>query len=75
MFKVVLWHRRLVLAAEHANLKVLDLALLVGGLYTCDLEVLEILENHFIRADGAGYFLRRLPVRDEFLGQSESVYC
>lgn len=70
MRKVSLGHLGLVLAAEHADFEILDLA--VGrGFGTGGLEVVKVLVDDVIGIDMTGDLLASLLIRDELCGRSE----
>lgn len=65
MLEVALRHLGLVLAAEDADLEVLDRALALGGFDARVFQVLEVLEDDIVCTDDLGDLLPCLVVGDE----------
>lgn len=65
VLKVALGHLGLVLAAEDADLEILDLARALGGLDAGVLEVLEVLEDDLVRVDMFRDLRPAPAIRDE----------
>ena len=65
VLEVALRHLGLVLAAEDADLEVLDRALALGGFDARVFQVLEVLEDDIVGTDDLGDLLPRLVVGDE----------